>query len=92
MEDDEKNVETGLVFGIFYGKKAETFFCIIFGYKICGKIIPKVEKNTTQVKNMCYNIVGKKQEGVLCSECKYGCLKAFSSFCPNRMGQEKIYC
>ena len=31
------------------GKIKETFFCIIFWVKICVKIIPKIEKNTTQV-------------------------------------------
>ena len=81
-----------MLFRIIAGKKTETFFCIIFAGKICVKIIPKVEKNTTQVKNMCYNIVGKKRVGELCSEVKQGESKAFSSFCPNRMGQEKIYC
>ena len=49
------------------GKNLETFFCIIFEGKICVKIIPKLEKNTTQVQNMCYNIVGKKRVGELCS-------------------------
>ena len=47
-----------IVFGIFDEKGKETFFCIIFHVKICVKIIPKLEKSTTQVKNMCYNIVG----------------------------------
>lgn len=51
------------VFGIIDGKQEEVFFCIIFQAKICVKIIPKLEKNTTQVKNMCYNIVGKKPKG-----------------------------
>jgi len=67
-------------------------FCIIFMGDFCVKIIPKVEKSTTQVKNMCYNIVGKKRVGELCSEVKQRELKVFSSFCPNRMGQEKNYC
>ena len=43
------------VFGINDGKKREKLFCIIFDGKICVKIIPKNEKNTTQVQNMCYN-------------------------------------
>lgn len=47
-----------IVFGIFDGKEQETFFCIIFHGKICVKIIPKLEKSTTQLENMCYNIVG----------------------------------
>ena len=92
IQNVEKHIEKRWVFRIINGKKSETFFCIILQLKICVKIIPKLEKNTTQVQNMCYNIVGKKQEGVLCSECKCSCSKAFSSFCPNRMGQEKNYC
>ena len=91
-QNDEESGRERRVFGIFHGKDKETFFCIIFTYEICVKIIPKVEKSTTQVKNMCYNIVGKKRVGELCSEVKQMELKDFSSFCPNRMGQEKIYC
>ena len=54
----EKKRESSGVFGIIDGKDAEMIFCIIFGGKICVKIIPKLEKSTTQVRNMCYNIVG----------------------------------
>ena len=48
----------GGVSGRFDGNAAELIFCIIFHSKICVKIIPKLEKSTTQVRNMCYNIVG----------------------------------
>lgn len=95
----EKSLKDERLFGTIVGKKSETFFCIILQGKICVKIIPKVEKSTTQVKIMCYNIVGKKRVGGLCSEVKQREPKAFSSFCPNRMGQkphvnraEKNYC
>ena len=58
IQNDGELCEKQCVFGIFDGKDKETFFCIIFHGKICVKIIPKLEKSTTQVKNMCYNIVG----------------------------------
>lgn len=58
IQNDGEQGEKQCVFGIFDGKDKETFFCIIFHGKICVKIIPKLEKSTTQVKNMCYNIVG----------------------------------
>ena len=67
----------------------EMLFCIIFSMKICEKIIPNIEKSTTQLENMCYNIVGKKRVGEVCSEVKHKKPKDFSSFCPNRMGQRK---
>ena len=86
-----ENNEDFCLFGINDGKKEETFFCIIFQRKICVKIIPKVEKRTTQLENMCYNIVGKKRVGELCSEVKQKNRKHLF-ICPNRMGQEKIYC
>ena len=85
-----KNGKNSRVFGINDGKKSETFFCIILQGKICVKIIPKLEKNTTQVKNMCYNIVGKKRKGVLCSECKYSCLEVISSFALTAWGKKKL--
>ena len=87
-----KGKQNESVFGRIDDEIRQLIFFIIFRVKICVKIIPNLEKNTIQVKNMCYNIVGKKRKGVLCSECKYSSLKAFSSFCPNRMGQEKNYC
>ena len=58
IQNDGEMGEKRIIFGIFDGKDEETFFCIIFHSKICVKIIPKLEKSTTQVKNMCYNIVG----------------------------------
>ncbi|MBQ8734091.1 MAG: hypothetical protein IJY76_06345, partial [Anaerotignum sp.] len=67
IQNVEKHIEKRWVFRIINGKKSETFFCIILQLKICVKIIPKLEKNTTQVQNMCYNIVGKKRVGELCS-------------------------
>jgi hypothetical protein len=87
-----KRKQNESVFGRIDDENRQLIFFIIFRVKICVKIIPNLEKNTIQVKNMCYNIVGKKRKGVLCSECKYSSLKAFSSFCPNRMGQQKNYC
>ena len=53
-----KKSENRMDLGDFDGKDAEMIFCIIFEGKICVKIIPKLEKSTTQVRNMCYNIVG----------------------------------
>jgi len=85
-----ENNGNSCLFGIIDGKKEETFFCIIFERKICVKIIPKVEKRTTQLENMCYNIVGKKRKGVLCSECKYSCLKVISSSALTAWGRKKF--
>ena len=39
---------------------------------------------------MCYNIFGKRQEDLLCYTKAAVFLGAFSSFCPNRMGQNRI--
>ena len=75
------------------------FFCIIFRGKICEKIIPKVEKRSTQLENMCYNIVGKKQVGELCSEVKlesrtFSLLFALTAWGKDRIltVRGKIYC
>ena len=58
IQSVEKKIGSGMVLGRIDGKNMEMIFCIIFQLKICVKIIPKLEKSTTQVKNMCYNIVG----------------------------------
>lgn len=78
------------LFGIIDGKKTETFFCIIFERKICVKIIPKVEKRTTQLENMCYNIVGKKRVGELCSEVKQKHPKFSLHFALTAWGKKKL--
>ena len=60
MRNVEKNGRKDVFFGIIDGENGKSFFCIIFQDKICVKIIPKLEKSTTQVRNMCYNIIGLK--------------------------------
>ena len=60
MRNVEKNERKEAFFGIIDGGNEKSFFCIIFWDKICVKIIPKLEKSTTQVRNMCYNIIGLK--------------------------------
>ena len=40
---------------------------------------------------MCYNIFGKRQEDLLCYTKAAVFLGAFSSFCPNRMGQNRFH-
>ena len=54
-------VQKDSLFAVDLEKKAKTFFCIILKGNFCVKIIPKLEKNTTQLENMCYNIHGKKR-------------------------------
>ena len=65
-------------------------FCIIFQSDFCVKIIPKVEKRTTQLENMCYNIVGKKRVGELCSEVKLVIQKHSLHFALTAWGKKKI--
>lgn len=65
-------------------------FCIIFHSKICEKIIPKVEKNTTQVKKMWYNMQERKRTGIAgsgggCDVCEF-----FSSICPVFRGKPAL--
>ena len=60
-----KGKQNESVFGRIDDEIRQLIFFIIFRVKICVKIIPNLEKNTIQVKNMCYNIVGKKRKGVL---------------------------
>ena len=54
-------MQKGELFAVGLEKKAKTLFCIILNGNFCVKIIPKLEKNTTQLRNMCYNIHGKKR-------------------------------
>ena len=65
-------------------------FCIIFQRDFFVKIIPKVEKRTTQLENMCYNIVGKKRVGELCSEVKLVIPKHSLHFALTAWGKKKI--
>ena len=90
IQNVEKYIEKRWVFRIINGKKSETFFCIILWVKICVKIIPKLEKNTTQVQNMCYNIVGKKQESVLCAKSKRPSSKLSLHFALTAWGKNRI--
>ena len=70
-------VQKSVISITYLEKKAKTFFCIILNGNFCVKIIPKLEKNTTQVQNMCYNIHGKKRDKNA-SVRKSDCLPLFS--------------
>ena len=85
-----KGKQNESVFGRIDDEIRQLIFFIIFRVKICVKIIPNLEKNTIQVKNMCYNIVGKKRKGVLCSECKHSRLEVISSFALTAWGKKKF--
>ena len=77
FENRDLIVQKSMISVTYLEKKAKTFFCIILNGNFCVKIIPKLEKNTTQVQNMCYNIHGKKRDENA-SVMKNDCLPLFS--------------
>lgn len=86
-EKRAKSARKFIIFATFCKKNGEIFFCIILGAKFCVKINSKLQKNTAQIQNLCYNIHVEKQRILLFHKRKRK-YDAFFETCSDRTGRD----